>query len=206
MFKESDVFAGVTEKVVLGKEVDRRFVIQRAGHDAPRNRVAHLCGQVLQALGLQLEQALVAGETDVEHALGTVETEAGTLTASDQKCGHLTLAEKNFASLFPEVVAQIVDCGLERHGLQVARNVVVQRGVGFFGIKGLQFFPVLAFDVTFQSLAGITVQRFKLGNQLLLTRRIQSFDNVHVLPNAEENHHAHDESEDADEVHAPHNL
>ena len=123
----------------------------------------------------------MARETDVEHTLGTVETEAGTLSTGDQECGHLALAQEDFAGLFPEVVAQVVDCGLEQHRLQVARNVVVQRGVGLFGIKSLEFFPVLAFDVAFQGLAGIAAQRFKLGNQLLLTCRIQSFDNVHIF-------------------------
>ena len=78
LFKETNIFAGVTEKVVLGKEVDGRFVIQRARHDAPRNRMAYLGGQVLQAFCLQLEQTLVARESDIEHALRAIETEAGT--------------------------------------------------------------------------------------------------------------------------------
>lgn len=93
----------------------------------------------------------------------------------------LTLAEKNFASLFPEVVAQVVGCNLEWHRFQVARYVVIERGTGFFGVKSLEFFPVLGGDVAFQILASIVIQRFKLGDQLLLTRRIQSFDDVHIF-------------------------
>ena len=88
--------------------------------------MAYLGGQVLQAFCLQLEQTLVARETDIEHALRTIETEAGTLTASDQKCGDLALSQQDFAGFFPEVVTQVVRCNLERHRLQFARNVVIE--------------------------------------------------------------------------------
>ena len=90
---------------MLGKEVDRRFVIQRARHDAPGNRVTHLCGQVLQAFRLQLEQTLVTWEPDIEHSLRAIETEARTLTACHEECGYLALAQQDFARFFPEIVA-----------------------------------------------------------------------------------------------------
>ena len=155
LLEEADVFAGVSEEVVLGEEVDGRFVVERARHDAPGNCMPHLGGQILQTFRLQLEQTLVAREPDIEHALGTVEAEAGTLSASDEECGHLALAEEDFAGLFPEIVAQVVYCDLERHRLQVGGDVVFERGARLFGVKRLEFFPVLAQYVAFQGLAGI---------------------------------------------------
>ena len=155
LLEEADVLAGVPEEVVFGEEVDGRLVIERARHDAPRNRVLDTCREIQQAFRLQLEQTLVAREPDVEHALGTVESKAGTLSARDEECGHLALAEEDFAGLFPKIVTQVVYRDLERHRLQVGGDIVFERGRGFFGVKCLEFFPVLAQDVAFQGLAGI---------------------------------------------------
>ena len=119
-------------------------MIQRARHDAPRNGVPHAGAQVAQTFCLQLEQTLVARKPDVEHALRTVETEAGALSACDEKCSDLTLAQKNFASLFPEIVAEIVGREFPRHRREVCRNVVAQAGCGFLGVQRFQFLPVLA--------------------------------------------------------------
>ena len=55
LLKEADVFAGVPEKVVLGKEVDGRLVVEGARHDAPGDGMLHSCREVQQALRLQLE-------------------------------------------------------------------------------------------------------------------------------------------------------
>ena len=55
LLKKADVVPVHAKKLVLGKEVDGGLVVQGAGHDAPGNGVAHLCGQVLQAFRLQLE-------------------------------------------------------------------------------------------------------------------------------------------------------
>ena len=179
LLKEPHVVSVVTEKVVFGKEVDGGLVVQGAGHDAPGNGVTHLCRQVQQALRLQLEQALVAREPDVEHSLRTVKAKAGALSARHQECGHLSFSEENFAGLLPEFVAQVVCCNLERHGLQVFSNVVCKGGGGLFGVKGLQFFPVLALNVPFQICAGLAAQRFKAGGQLLLACCVQGVNNAH---------------------------
>ena len=76
LLKETHVVAVVTEKAVFGKEVDGSLMVQGAGHNAPGNGVAHLRRQVQQPFRLQLEQALVARESDVEHSLRAVETQA----------------------------------------------------------------------------------------------------------------------------------
>ena len=127
LLEEADVLAGVSEEVVLGKEVDGRLVVEGARHDAPGNGMLHPCGEVQQAFRLQLEQTLVARQADVEHALGAIETETRTLSARDEERGNLPLAEQNLAGLFPEVVTQVVDGNLERHWLQIARNVIFER-------------------------------------------------------------------------------
>ena len=124
LFKESDIFAVQTKEIVFVEKVDGRFVIEWARHDAPRDRVTDTGAQVAQAFSLQLKQTLVARKADVEHAFRTIETEAGTLSASDEECGDLALAQKNFASLFPEFVTEIVGGEFPRHRGKVGRNVV----------------------------------------------------------------------------------
>ena len=44
----------------------------------------------------------------------------------------------------------------------------------------LEFLPILAQNIAFEICTGFTRQSFKMGRQFLLTRCIQSFDNVHV--------------------------
>ena len=78
---------------MLGEKVDGSLVVQRACHDAPRNRVTDLRGEVLQSFRLQLEQALVAGQPDVEHSLGSFKTQARTLSACNEECCDLTFSE-----------------------------------------------------------------------------------------------------------------
>ena len=124
LLKKADVVAVHPEEVVFGKEVDGRLVVQRARHDAPRNRVAYASREVLQALRLQLEQTLVAREPDIEHSLRAVEPEARTLAARDEERRHLALPEQHLSDFFPVVVFQVVFRNAERHGLQVGRNVV----------------------------------------------------------------------------------
>ena len=103
-------------------------MVERARHDAPRNRVFYAGTQVAQTFRLQLEQTLVARKADIEHALGTIETEAGTLSACNEECGDLSFTQQNFASLFPEIVTEIVCGEFPRHRREVGRNVVAQTG------------------------------------------------------------------------------
>ena len=124
LFKETDVFAVQAKEIVFAEEVDCRFVIERARHDAPRNRVTNAGAQVAQTFCLQLEQTLVARKPNVEHALRAVETETGTLSACNEECSDFTLAQKNLAGLFPKIVTEIVCREFPRHRREVRRNVV----------------------------------------------------------------------------------
>ena len=122
----------------------------------------------------------MARKADIEHALGTVETEAGTLSACDEECGDLSFTQQNFASLFPEIVTEIVCGEFPRHRREVGRNVVAQAGSRFFGMQRLEFLPILAQNIAFEVGAGFARQSFKMLGKLLLTRCIQSFDDIHV--------------------------
>ena len=128
LFKETDVFAVQAKEIVFAEEVDGRFVVQGARHDAPRNRVTDAGAQVAQTFRLQLEQTLVARKPNVEHALRTVETETGALTACNEECGYFAFAQKNLAGFFPKIVTEIVCGEFPRHRGEVRRNVVTQIG------------------------------------------------------------------------------
>ena len=180
LLEEADVVAVHPEEVVFGKEVDGCLVVQRARHDAPGNRVADLCGKVLQAFCLELEEALVAREPDVEHALRTVEAEARTLAARDEERRNLALPEQHLADFLPVVVLEVVLGNAERHRLQVGGNVVRLACCRFFDVERLQFFPVLACDVSFEELAGFAGEFYKVRRQFLLAGRVQSLDNIHA--------------------------
>ena len=123
----------------------------------------------------------MARKSDIEHALGTVETEAGTLTACNEECGDLSFAQKDFASLFPEIVAEVIRRKFPRHRGEVGGNVVAQASRGFFGMQSLEFLPVLAQNIAFEIGACFPRQCFKMGRQFLLTRCIQCFDDVHAV-------------------------
>ena len=110
------------------EKVDGGFVIEWARHDAPWNCLFYACTEIAQTFCLQLEQTFVAREADIEHALGTIETEAGTLTTCNEECGNLSFAQKNFASFFPEIVTEVVGSEFPRHRREVGRNVVAQTG------------------------------------------------------------------------------
>ncbi len=143
--------------------------------------MADLCGKVLQALCLKLEEALVTREPDIEHALGSVEPEARTLAARDEERRHLTLPEQHLADFLPVVVLEVVFGNAEWHRLQVGGNVVRFARSRFFGVESLQFFPVLACDVAFEEPAGIPGEFFKVRRQFLLAGRVQSLDNIHAV-------------------------
>ena len=142
LLKNRDIALIQTKVVVLLEELLCRLARRPTGHHVPGNHrrlAGDLLSQLLQlddALGLDLEERLVTGETDVKAALGGGASETGTLAAGHQHHRNLVVRDQLQTLIVPSL--EVFGIGVEDGGGGYFGEGFEGGGGFFLGLGGVE--------------------------------------------------------------------